>query len=130
VPIGEGKFGVIWNGELRPEKCPAKGIAYLAIAALRRHESPPTAPVDEIWLGTSLDRKKLTQALPSLHVSGMLELSMIGSGSLFINGLSRFLRRDLALPGLGRQPVAASQLHPTLLNSPTGPRFTLRPSDN
>ena len=66
VPIGEGKFGVIWNGELRPEKYPAKGIAYLAIAALRRHESPPTAPVDEIWLGTSLDRKKLTQALPSL----------------------------------------------------------------
>jgi hypothetical protein len=47
VPIGEGKFGVIWNGELRPEKYPAKGIAYLAIAALRRHESPPTAPVDE-----------------------------------------------------------------------------------
>ena len=57
VPIGEGKFGVIWNGELRPEKYPAKGIAYMAIAALRRHESPPTAPVDEIWLGTSLDRK-------------------------------------------------------------------------
>ena len=38
----------------------------MAIAALRRHESPPTAPVDEIWLGTSLERKKLTQALPSL----------------------------------------------------------------
>jgi hypothetical protein len=47
VPIGEGKFGVIWNGELRPEKYPAEGIAYMAIAALRRHESPPTAPVDE-----------------------------------------------------------------------------------
>jgi hypothetical protein len=47
VPIGEGEFGVIWNGELRPEKYPAKGIAYLAIAALRRHGSPPTAPVDE-----------------------------------------------------------------------------------
>ena len=45
--VREGKFGVIWNGELRPEKYPAKGIAYLAIAALRRHESPPTAPVDE-----------------------------------------------------------------------------------
>ena len=39
VPIGEGKFGVIWNGELRPEKYPAKGIAYLAIAALRRPNS-------------------------------------------------------------------------------------------
>jgi hypothetical protein len=47
VPIGEGNFGVIWNGELRPEKYPAKGIAYLAIAALRRLGSPPTAPVDE-----------------------------------------------------------------------------------
>ena len=47
VPIGDGKFGVIWNGELRPEKYPAKGIAYMAIAALRRHDSPPTAPVDE-----------------------------------------------------------------------------------
>jgi hypothetical protein len=47
VPIAEGKFGVIWNGELRPEKYPAKGIAYMAIAALRRHESPPTAPADE-----------------------------------------------------------------------------------
>jgi hypothetical protein len=33
VPIGEGNFGVIWNGELRPEKYPAKGLAYLAIAA-------------------------------------------------------------------------------------------------
>jgi hypothetical protein len=41
VPIGEGKFGVIWNGELRPEKYPTKGIAYLAITALRRHQSPP-----------------------------------------------------------------------------------------
>ncbi len=41
VPIGEGKFGVIWNGELRPEKYPAKGIAYMAIAALRRHEVAP-----------------------------------------------------------------------------------------
>ena len=47
VPIGEGKFGVIWNGELRPEQYPTKEIAYLAITALRRHESPPTAPVDE-----------------------------------------------------------------------------------
>jgi hypothetical protein len=47
VPIGEGKFGVIWNGKLRPEKYPAKGIAYLAIAALRRHGSPPTAPANE-----------------------------------------------------------------------------------
>ena len=47
VPIGAGEFGVIWNGELRPEKFPAKEIAYLAIAALRRHESPPTAPVSE-----------------------------------------------------------------------------------
>jgi hypothetical protein len=47
VFIGEGKFGVIWNGELRPEKYPTKEIAYLAITALRRHESPPTAPVDE-----------------------------------------------------------------------------------
>ena len=60
VPIGDGKFGVIWNGELRPEKYPTRGIAYLAVTALRRHASPPTAPVDEIWLGTSLDRKKLT----------------------------------------------------------------------
>jgi hypothetical protein len=40
VSIGEGEFGVIWNGELRPEKYPTKGIAYLAITALRRHESP------------------------------------------------------------------------------------------
>ena len=47
VPIGEGKFGVIWNGELRPERYPVKGIAYMAIAALRRHESPPTVPADE-----------------------------------------------------------------------------------
>jgi len=47
VPIGEGTFGVIWNGALRPEKYPAKEIAYLAIAALRRHQSPPTAPVAE-----------------------------------------------------------------------------------
>jgi hypothetical protein len=47
VPTGEGKFGVIWNGELRPERFPTKGIAYLAITALRRHGSPPTAPVDE-----------------------------------------------------------------------------------
>jgi len=47
VPIGEGKFGVIWNGELRPEKYPTKEIAYSAITALRRHASPPTAPVDE-----------------------------------------------------------------------------------
>ena len=47
VPIGEGKFGVIWNGELRPEQYPTKEIAYLAITALRRHESPPTAPVAE-----------------------------------------------------------------------------------
>jgi hypothetical protein len=38
VPIGEGKFGVIWNGELRPEKYPTKEIAYSAITALRRHE--------------------------------------------------------------------------------------------
>jgi hypothetical protein len=47
VPIGKGKFGVIWNGELRPEKYPTKGIAYFAIMALRRHELSPTAPVDE-----------------------------------------------------------------------------------
>jgi hypothetical protein len=47
VPIGDGKFGVIWNGELRPEKYPTRGIAYLAVTALRRHASPPTAPVDE-----------------------------------------------------------------------------------
>lgn len=47
VPIGEGKFSVIWNGELRPEKYPTKEIAYSAITALRRHASPPTAPVDE-----------------------------------------------------------------------------------
>jgi hypothetical protein len=47
VSIGEGEFGVIWNGELRPEKYPTKGIAYLAVVALRRHVSPPTAPVDE-----------------------------------------------------------------------------------
>jgi hypothetical protein len=44
VSIGDGKFGVIWNGELRPEKYPTKGIAYLAITALRQHESPATAP--------------------------------------------------------------------------------------
>jgi hypothetical protein len=44
VPIGEGKFGVIWNGELRPEKFATKEIAYSAVTALRRHESPPTAP--------------------------------------------------------------------------------------
>ena len=31
VPIGEGKFGVIWNGELCPEKYPTKEIAYSAI---------------------------------------------------------------------------------------------------
>jgi hypothetical protein len=47
ISIGEGKFGVIWNGELRPEKYPTKGIAYLAITALRQHESPPTVPVAE-----------------------------------------------------------------------------------
>ncbi len=47
VSIGEGEFGVIWNGELRPEKYPTKGIAYLAVTALRQHESPPTTPVDE-----------------------------------------------------------------------------------
>jgi hypothetical protein len=45
VATGEGEFGVIWNGELRPEKYPTKGIAYFAIAALRRHEAPPIAPV-------------------------------------------------------------------------------------
>ena len=38
------------GAELRPEQYPTKEIAYLAITALRRHESPPTAPVDETWM--------------------------------------------------------------------------------
>jgi hypothetical protein len=44
IATGEGEFGVIWNGELRPERYPTKGIAYFAIIALRRHEAPPIAP--------------------------------------------------------------------------------------
>jgi hypothetical protein len=43
IATGEGEFGVIWNGELRPERYPTKGIAYFAIAALRR-QAPPIAP--------------------------------------------------------------------------------------
>jgi hypothetical protein len=46
VATGEGGFGVIWNGVLRPERYPTKGIACLAIAALERHASPSTAPPD------------------------------------------------------------------------------------
>jgi hypothetical protein len=39
VPIGQGKFGVVWNGRLRSETYPNKGFAYLAVAALRRTRS-------------------------------------------------------------------------------------------
>lgn len=42
VPIGQGTFGVIWNGRLRSEKYPHKGFAYLAVAALRANAKPST----------------------------------------------------------------------------------------
>ena len=42
VPIGQGTFGVIWNGRLRSEKYPNKGFAYLAVAALRANAKPRT----------------------------------------------------------------------------------------
>jgi hypothetical protein len=42
VPIGQGTFGVIWNGRLRSEKYPNKGFAYLAVAALRANAKPST----------------------------------------------------------------------------------------
>jgi len=37
VPIGQGRFGVIWNGRLRLEKYPNEPFAYLALTALRRN---------------------------------------------------------------------------------------------
>ena len=42
VPIGQGRFGVIWNGRLRSEKYPNKGFAYLAVAALRANAKART----------------------------------------------------------------------------------------
>jgi len=42
VSIGQGTFGVIWNGRLRSEKYPNKGFAYLAVAALRANAKPRT----------------------------------------------------------------------------------------
>ena len=48
VAIGGGKYGIVWNGQLRPEEYPTKGFAFLAIVALRRKDSAsPTAPVDD-----------------------------------------------------------------------------------
>ena len=41
VPIGEGRFGVIWNGRLRLEKYPSRRFAYLALAALLRSTHAP-----------------------------------------------------------------------------------------
>jgi hypothetical protein len=41
VAIGEGKFGILWNGQLRPEEYPTQQFAFLAIAALRQHEACP-----------------------------------------------------------------------------------------
>jgi hypothetical protein len=42
VSIGQGTFGVIWNGRLRWEKYSNKGFAYLAVAALRANVEPST----------------------------------------------------------------------------------------
>jgi hypothetical protein len=42
VSIGQGTFGVIWNGQLRTEKYPNKGFAYLAVAALQANAKPRT----------------------------------------------------------------------------------------
>jgi hypothetical protein len=39
VPIGRGRFGVIWNGGLRSQKYPNKLFAHLALAALRQTRS-------------------------------------------------------------------------------------------
>jgi len=39
VAIGGGKYGIVWNGQLRPEEYPTKGFAFLAIVALRRKDS-------------------------------------------------------------------------------------------
>jgi hypothetical protein len=47
VAIGGGKYGIVWNGQLRPEEYPTKGFAFLAIVALRRHDPAPTAPVGD-----------------------------------------------------------------------------------
>jgi hypothetical protein len=55
VAIGEGKYGIVWNGQLRPEEYPTKGFAFLAIVALRRQDSAPTAPVDDALMSVDGD---------------------------------------------------------------------------
>jgi hypothetical protein len=60
VAIGGGKYGIVWNGQLRPEEYPTKGFAFLAIVALRRQDSAPTAPVDDASISVDGD-----SALPS-----------------------------------------------------------------
>ena len=47
VAVGGGKYGIVWNGQLRPEEYPTKGFAFLAIVALRRKDSAPTVPVGD-----------------------------------------------------------------------------------